>query len=341
MTQSADAPSPELFLQSVTAYQRTEALRAAIELDLFTAIAEGSSAVAPLAERCSASQKGVRVLCDYLAVAGFLVKADGRYALTPSTAKFLDRRSPAYMGGTLDFLLSEHVRGGYTNLPAAVRKGGTVQSPGGLTDPEHPAWIAFARAMMPMMAPVAHLAAQLIDRPLDAKLEVLDIAAGHGLYGIEVGKRFPQARVTRSGLAPGIGGRARERQAGGPWPALSSRSRRCLPGRSGQRLRRGADPEFSAPLRFRCVRELPAQGQSGVEAGRYRRHGRVRAERGPGVAALPRQFRTVHAGAHCRGRRLHRRALGQLDDMLKQAGFASNTLQALEPTAQHAVVSRK
>ena len=70
-----------------------------------------------------------------------------------------------------------------------------MQSPGGLTDPEHPGWIAFARAMMPMMAPVAHLAAQLIDRPLDAKLEVLDIAAGHGLYGIEVGKRFPQARV--------------------------------------------------------------------------------------------------------------------------------------------------
>ena len=30
MTQAADAPSPELFLQSVSAYQRTEALRAAI-----------------------------------------------------------------------------------------------------------------------------------------------------------------------------------------------------------------------------------------------------------------------------------------------------------------------
>ncbi len=135
------------------------------------------------------------------------------------------------MGGTLGFLLSEHVRGGYANLTAAIRKGGTVQSPGGLTDPEHPGWIAFARAMMPMMAPVAHLAAQLIDRPLDAKLEVLDIAAGHGLYGIEVGKRFPQARVTGLDWPRVLGGRAGERPAGGPGGALS-RSFPAMPSRS-------------------------------------------------------------------------------------------------------------
>jgi SAM-dependent methyltransferase len=338
MAQAADTPSPDLFLQSVTGYQRTEALRAAVELDLFTAIAEGNSAVAPLAERCSASKKGVRVLCDYLTVAGFLVKADGRYGLTPSTAKFLDRHSPAYMGGTLEFLLSEHLRGGYANLLAAIRKGGTVQSPGGLTDPEHPGWIAFARAMMPMMAPVAHLAAQLIDRPLDAKLEVLDVAAGHGLYGIEVGKRFPQARVASLDW-PRVLEVAQEnaRRAG-----LGDRYR-LVPGDAFQvDLGSGYDvvliPNFLHHFGFdACVsflrkahRALNPDGIA-VTVEFVPNEDRV-SPPFPANFAISMLALTAEGDAY---------TFTQLDDMLKQAGFARNTLHALEPTAQHAVVSRR
>jgi 5-deoxy-D-glucuronate isomerase len=36
-------PTPQLFLQTINSYQRTEALNAAIELEVFTAIGEGSS----------------------------------------------------------------------------------------------------------------------------------------------------------------------------------------------------------------------------------------------------------------------------------------------------------
>ena len=338
MSQPADAPSPDLFLQSVTGYQRTEALQAAVELDLFSAIAEGRSEVAALAERCSASQKGVRALCDYLTVAGFLVKDNGRYALTPSTAKFLDRRSPAYMGSTLGFLLSEHVRGGYANLTAAVRKGGSVQSPGGLTDPEHPAWIAFARAMMPMMAPVAHLAAQLIDRPLDAKLEVLDIAAGHGLYGIEVGKRFPQARVT--GLDwPRVVEVAQEnaRHAG-----LAERYR-AAPGDAFQvDLGGGYDvvliPNFLHHFGFEaCVRFLrkvhAALKPDGIALTIEFVPNEDRVSPPfPANFALSMLALTAEGDAY---------TFAQLDGMLKQAGFSRNTLKALEPTAQAAILSRR
>ena len=59
------------------------ALKAAIELDLFTAVGEGAQTASELAERCKASERGTRILCDYLVVIGFLTKDGGRYGLTP------------------------------------------------------------------------------------------------------------------------------------------------------------------------------------------------------------------------------------------------------------------
>ena len=45
-----------------------------------------------------ASDRGMRILCDYLVINGFLTKNAGQYALTPESAAFLDRRSPTYVG---------------------------------------------------------------------------------------------------------------------------------------------------------------------------------------------------------------------------------------------------
>src|SRR5438270_12498009 len=78
--------SPALFLDSVLGHMRTAALKAAIELDLFTAIGEGASETSAIAKRTGAAERGVQALADYLTVLGFLEKRDGRYAVTPSTA---------------------------------------------------------------------------------------------------------------------------------------------------------------------------------------------------------------------------------------------------------------
>ena len=48
----------------------------------------------------------MRILCDYLVIIGFLTKEDASYRLTPDTAMFLDRRSPAYLGTAERFLSS-------------------------------------------------------------------------------------------------------------------------------------------------------------------------------------------------------------------------------------------
>ena len=70
---SAAPPSPEHIFQTLNAYQRAAALKGAIELELFTAIAEGANTVAAIAGRCHTSERGTRILCDYLKqeIAGF------------------------------------------------------------------------------------------------------------------------------------------------------------------------------------------------------------------------------------------------------------------------------
>ena len=100
---TTQAPSPELFFDTMNAYQRTAALKAAIELDLFSAVGDGATAK-DIAARCHASERGVRILSDYLTIIGFMAKTpDGRYRLTPDTALFLVRQSPAYLGGASIF----------------------------------------------------------------------------------------------------------------------------------------------------------------------------------------------------------------------------------------------
>jgi SAM-dependent methyltransferase len=177
------------------AYQRSEAIKAAVELDLFTAIGEGNHSAAQIASRCKASERGTRILCDFLAMLGFLTKNENNYALTQDSAVFLDRRSPAYMGSATEFLMSDQVVEGFKLLEQAVRKGGTAVPDNGTLAPEHPVWVKFARAMAPMMRPIAPAIAQLLDPDANRKIKVLDIAASHGLFGLAFATRNPQAEV--------------------------------------------------------------------------------------------------------------------------------------------------
>src|SRR5690349_6875676 len=112
----ASGPSPSLFFRTVNAYQQSAAMKAAIQLDLFTGIGEGGRTAADLAVRCGAAERGVRILCDYLVVLGFLTKEGDRYGLTPDSAAFLDRRSPGYAGSVTEFLLAPHLTACFDDL---------------------------------------------------------------------------------------------------------------------------------------------------------------------------------------------------------------------------------
>jgi ubiquinone/menaquinone biosynthesis C-methylase UbiE len=189
-------PSPALFFDTISAYERTEALRTAIELDIFTQIASGNRTAAQLASVCQAAPRGIRILADFLTVCGFLRKNADQYELTADSEFYLNRRSPAYLGGTVDFLLTDQLRSCFHNLTAAVRRGGTAISEEGTVSYDNPIWVAFARAMAPLMYLPAKLLTNLIGGDAGQPLRVLDVAAGHGLFGITVAKAYPQSRIT-------------------------------------------------------------------------------------------------------------------------------------------------
>lgn len=185
--------NPAPIFECFTAYQKTAAMQASVDIGLFSAIGKGSATAAEIAKACSASAKGVRVLCDYWTVNGLLVKSGDTYALTPETAMFLDKASPAYLGGVMGFL-NGPITPFFAKLTESVRRGGVSGS--GSVETEYDGWIPFAEQMGAMMFPTAQGIAGLLGKSGPISGRVLDVAAGHGLFGIVLAQQNPGAKVT-------------------------------------------------------------------------------------------------------------------------------------------------
>src|SRR3981081_154876 len=119
-TATGNRPTPERIFNTLNAYQQSAALKTAIEVDVFTAIGAGANTGSTIAAKTGAAEKGVRVLCDYLTIQGFLTKENGRYALTQESALFLDRKSPACLASMSGFLGTERARSIFDSLTETV-----------------------------------------------------------------------------------------------------------------------------------------------------------------------------------------------------------------------------
>ncbi len=187
-------PTPNRIFNAMFAYRLTSAVRGAIDLDLFTAIAEGEHTAEALALRVQGSVRGVRILCDYLSIEGLLEKRGHEYHLAPDSAAFLDRRSPMYLGSAAGFLANPELMHYFGDLAGTVRRGGSTVEEASI-QPENPMWVDFARYMVGIAAFGGEMLAQLLTRLSVPVKKVLDIAAGHGMYGISLGRHHPQAQI--------------------------------------------------------------------------------------------------------------------------------------------------
>ena len=195
--QHSDAPSPAIIFDMLLAFQRTAALRAAVELDLFNAVGEGPADATSLARKCSASERGTRILCDYLVIMGLLVKEGALYRHSPTSATFLDPRSPACVASMTRFMAAPEMIEPFNHLADIVRNGRTSLPGEGSVSADNPVWVEFAHSMAPMMAPLAGPLGEIaLGGQTGDSVDVLDIAAGHGLFGIEVAKQCPAAQIT-------------------------------------------------------------------------------------------------------------------------------------------------
>ena len=190
----ATIPNPERIFTTLTAYQTSAALAAAIRLGLFTHVAAGADTLPALARATGASERGLRALANHMVAFAFLTKDGERYRLTQDSAVFLDQRSPVYLGSIEGFLNSPGLVHCFDDLVTAVKQGGTVERAGGTTARENPVWVDFARAMQPMAQAFAPGLADAVAGGGPVR-RVLDVAAGHGLFGIELARRDAKTEV--------------------------------------------------------------------------------------------------------------------------------------------------
>jgi hypothetical protein len=118
----SDQLSPEKILQTGMAFWASKSLLSAIELGVFTELADGPLAFDPLAARLGLHARSARDFLDTLVALGFLRRQAGVYANTPETALFLDKGKPSYVGGILE-MANNRLYPFWGNLTTALRTG--------------------------------------------------------------------------------------------------------------------------------------------------------------------------------------------------------------------------
>ena len=115
-------PSPEGILQLGTGFFGSKALLSAVELGVFTELADGPLDAEALRRRLQLHPRSARDFFDALVALGMLDRKDDRYANTPETDMFLDRRKPSYIGGLLE-MANARLYGFWASITEGLRTG--------------------------------------------------------------------------------------------------------------------------------------------------------------------------------------------------------------------------
>jgi SAM-dependent methyltransferase len=130
-------PTPDRIVDLAYAFWQSKALLSAVELGVFTSLAEGPLDLETLTARTGLHPRGARDFFDALAALGLLRRdAQGRYGNQPDTDQFLDRRKPTYVGALLEHLNTRHFRN-WSLLTQALQTG--APQSGALADGSYPA----------------------------------------------------------------------------------------------------------------------------------------------------------------------------------------------------------
>jgi hypothetical protein len=195
--------TPDAILQLGLAFWGSKTLLSAVELGLFTVLAEaGSLDGDQLRERLGVHPRSSADFFDALVALGMLSRADGRYSNTPATELFLDRAKPSYCGGILE-MANARLYPFWASLTEALQTGAPQnESKGGGDDPfaaiyADPDRLAqFARSMTGLSGGVA--AAIAAKFPWRAHHSVIDIGCAEGAVAVQVA--LAHAHITGGGF---------------------------------------------------------------------------------------------------------------------------------------------
>jgi O-methyltransferase domain/Dimerisation domain len=115
-------PTPDHILQTGFAFWSSKTLLSAVEMGVFTELADGPQQFDKLAGRLGLHERSARDFLDALVALGFLKRTGDTYCNTEDTALFLDRRKPSYVGGILE-MANTRLFGFWNHLTEALRTG--------------------------------------------------------------------------------------------------------------------------------------------------------------------------------------------------------------------------
>jgi O-methyltransferase domain/Dimerisation domain len=115
-------PQPGPILQVGMGFWASKVLLSAVEMDLFTELAERPEDLETLQGRLGLHPRAARDFLDALVALNFLERHDGKYSNTPSTDCFLDKRKPSYIGGMLE-MANQRLYPYWGHLTTALRTG--------------------------------------------------------------------------------------------------------------------------------------------------------------------------------------------------------------------------
>ena len=195
--------TPDPIFRVLLGYRAAAALRAAMELDCFSAIARGRRTPAAIARARGGTERSIRILLDAVLASapGVLRKRGDAYALTPLSKRYLVSGRAQSLLELMPLYGHSTMWNAFRDLPRAVRAGTSVlESDAHSKDQEF--WETFATATAREACVKARKLASIVGK-LPDNAEVLDVACGSGSYGAEFARRgarvtlFDQANVLR------------------------------------------------------------------------------------------------------------------------------------------------
>jgi ubiquinone/menaquinone biosynthesis C-methylase UbiE len=187
-------PTPERIMQLAFGFAPTQALVTALDLRLFTLVAEGKTTRADLEEATGASPRGLGRLLNVMVGLGFLAREGSgdkaRYSLTPEADAFLVEGRPGYHGGLVR-MHTPMMASRWLKLTECVRTGSPVVA---ADRPEEgiAVWDEVVDSLFPIYYPAAAEAGRELRRlHPEGTLRLLDVAAGSGVWSIAAAQNDP------------------------------------------------------------------------------------------------------------------------------------------------------
>jgi SAM-dependent methyltransferase len=186
--------TPDRILDASYAFWRSKLLFSAVELDLFTLLAEAPLDLETLASRSGLHGRGARDFLDALVALGFLWRDEtGRYCNEPDSDRFLDRNKCSYIGALLLHLNARHYRN-WGLLTQALRTG--MPQSGALATGNYPALYADTATrelFLHGMSAGSLLAARAlaVKFPWQRYRTVIDVGTAEGCVPVEIARMHP------------------------------------------------------------------------------------------------------------------------------------------------------